>query len=150
MFNRTSSQNVTDLLLGKRADIDLAARDLGSGLSPGTIVDALFWSDERELSAVLGGTWDFFTTTSDTPFGAAEAGGEVSRVTVDDTSSIVVKLRRLLSFGAGFRGEVLLFSSEFCFLFVVNLSDFFFGRIISRVSETDCQNVRSNMEKTYN
>ena len=78
--------------------MDLAAIERGSGLSPGTMEELLCCTDERELSAVLGGTLDFVTTTSDTPLGAAEAGGEVSRVIEEETSSIVARLRRLSSF----------------------------------------------------
>ena len=88
---------------------------------------------------MLGGTLVLVTTTSDIPIGAAELGGEVSRVIAEDTSSIVANPFLVLSSGAGFRGNVDFLSSlEVCFLLVVKRSDFFFGLMISRVSETGC------------
>ena len=91
---------------------------------------------------MLGGTLVLVTTTSDITIGAAELGGEVSRVIVEDTSSIVANPFLVLSSGAGFRGNVDFLSSLevcfICFLLVVKRSDFFFGLMISRVSETGC------------
>ena len=101
---------------------------------------------------MFGGTLVLVTTTSDIPIGTVGVVVGVSKVTDDDTSSIVAKLCRASSFGAAFLGDVddFLSSLMLCFLLEVKRSVLLFGRMISRVSETGCQNVRRIVKTNRN